>query len=273
MTWDQVCTDFATLSLNWDPALNPSTVSRHWTWPKPPSDSQEDSGNIDTSPRYRLCIRGERPQEICVLLSQHTTSKDRPLDDIALHVFEEQHAGGSSKGRVLHPHRVESSVRLPPRIVPCSPLLLGKKLKVQSPYSNGLHVLARYTPRQANADIIVIPSRDRGLFQRDFTIQALASAGVELSLERIKASLPFASVQKGQLSTRNSGGQPGNPSHMINPQYKITISDPQTQTQQSRKPAGAGAGAGRHVRMSIHGDREVPWNVKLVWGSGTRIFE
>lgn len=109
MTWDQICSDFETLSLNWDPALFPNTATRHWTWPKPPSE--EDSQiSLDTSPRYRLRVRGDQPGEICILLSQHTTSKDRPLDDIALHVFEEQQAGGSSRSRVLHPHRVDSSV-------------------------------------------------------------------------------------------------------------------------------------------------------------------
>ena len=134
MTWDQVCSDFETLSLNWDPALFPNTATRHWTWPKPPSEMEDDDqgqgkgkgrGNLDSdsSPRYRLCVRGNQPQpgEICILLSQHTTSKDRPLDDIALHVFEEQHAGaggGSGRGsgsrsRVLHPHRVDSSVSPP----------------------------------------------------------------------------------------------------------------------------------------------------------------
>lgn len=114
MTWDQVCSDFETLSLNWDPALFPNTASRHWTWPKPPTEDQQGSSSLDSSPRYRLRVRGNQPGvgEVCMLLSQHTTSKDRPLDDIALHVFEEQHAGGGSglRSRVLHPHRVESTV-------------------------------------------------------------------------------------------------------------------------------------------------------------------
>lgn len=114
MTWDQVCSDFETLSLNWDPALFPNTATRHWTWPKPPS---EDDNQGESSPRYRLNVRGDQPGEVCILLSQHTTSKDRPLDDIALHVFEEQHAGSgsgsSSRSRVLHPHRVDSSVSPP----------------------------------------------------------------------------------------------------------------------------------------------------------------
>jgi hypothetical protein len=42
-------------------------------------------------------------------------------------------------------------------------------------------------------------------------------------LERVKASLPFSYTINGHLNSRNAGGHPGNPSHMINPQYKIVI--------------------------------------------------
>ena len=117
--------------------------------------------------------------------------------------------------------------------------------------------------------MIIIPSRDRGLFQRDFTLQALAPEGMTITLERIRASLPFSSIQKGQLSYRNSGGHPGNPSHMINPQYKVIIGPDATRTP-TRTQASQ---TGRQVRMSINGDREVPWNIKLVWGNSARVFE
>lgn len=47
MCWDEVCSRFETLNLNWDPSLLPVSVSRHWcvleldhadvcrSWPKP----------------------------------------------------------------------------------------------------------------------------------------------------------------------------------------------------------------------------------------------
>lgn len=47
MSWDEVCSRFETLNLNWDPSLLPVTTSRHWcvpergfsdacrSWPKP----------------------------------------------------------------------------------------------------------------------------------------------------------------------------------------------------------------------------------------------
>lgn len=214
-----------------------------------------------------------RPAEICILLSQHTNNKDRPLDDIALHVFEEQQSQGQAQRRILSPHRIESSVRLPSLalIQLCEQSRVTWTLTLgQSPYSNGLHVLARYTPRNPSSQLVIIPSRDRGLFSRDFTIQALAPPGTTVELERIRASLPFSQTVRGQLSSRNAGGHPGNPSHMLNPQYKLVIADtdgsgaPRLQTQTQKK---------MRLRIEVQGDRDLPWNVKLVYGNGSRVFE
>jgi hypothetical protein len=130
----------------------------------------------------------------------------------------------------------------------------------QSPYSNGLHTLVRFTPRRPNSDLVIIASRDRGIFQRDFTLQAFAPSTTQVKLERIKVSLPFSYTMNGYLNSRNAGGHPGNPSHMINPQYKVVIRP------DARKVKGV-------VRMVVQGDREIPWNVKLVWGNGTRVTE
>lgn len=47
---------------------------------------------------------------------------------------------------------------------------------------------------------------------------------------------------------------------MINPQYKVVIKP------DVRKAKGV-------VRMVVQGDREIPWNVKLIWGNGTRVTE
>jgi calpain-7 len=185
------------------------------------------------------------------MLSQHTVNKDRPLDDIALHVFEEHQTSASA--RVLHPQRAESNVSL--SHPPC-----GLYLNPQSPYSNGLHTLVRFTPRRPNSDLVIIASRDRGIFQRDFTLQAFAPSAINVKLERIKASLPFSYTMNGHLNSRNAGGHPGNPSHMINPQYKVVIRP------DARKIKGV-------VRMVVQGDREMSWNVKLVWGNGTRVTE
>jgi hypothetical protein len=100
MSWDEVCTRFETLNLNWDPALLPVTVERHWSWPKP-ADSGADNRS---SPRYRItaCAPSSTPgADLWLLLSQHQTSKASPLDDVALHVFRD-YAGKWCQAQVQH---------------------------------------------------------------------------------------------------------------------------------------------------------------------------
>lgn len=46
-------------------------------------------------------MTGAKDKEIALLLSQHLVSKDRPLDDIALHVFEEHEHGVESHAEQL----------------------------------------------------------------------------------------------------------------------------------------------------------------------------
>lgn len=70
---------------------------------------------IASDPRYMLEIKRElsdnarereRDDEVWLLLSQHVVSKDRPMDDTALHVFEE-HTSGS---RAISCHRAADMV-------------------------------------------------------------------------------------------------------------------------------------------------------------------
>jgi calpain-7 len=61
------------------------------------------------NPRFELNITRESPEadDIWILLSQHVTSKDRPLDDIALHIFDDQ---GSLGQRGIPRHASQVSV-------------------------------------------------------------------------------------------------------------------------------------------------------------------
>jgi hypothetical protein len=187
--------------------------------------------------RYASCSRNIQPTRTDLsTISPYTYSKN---------TTQSAHQGSST-------HNGPSQLSVHPFIVDLADF--------QSPYSNGLHVLVRFTPRRPNSDLTIIASRDRGIFQRDFTLQAFAPSSTQLNLERVKASLPFSYTINGHLNSRNAGGHPGNPSHMINPQYKVVI----------RPDTGKVRGV---VRMVVQGDREIPWNIKLVWGNGTRVTE
>ncbi len=243
MTWDDIFTDFGAMYLNWDPTLMPVTVTRHWSWPKPIQPTSDS--NIDvlaSNPRFRLRIdSAPTDSEVWILVSQHIANKVRPLDDIALHVFEEhKNTSGRSKPRVaLGPQKVEA-------------------LK---PYTNSSHILLRYTPRRPNIDLLVIPARDRGVYRTNFTLQAFAPSLTHLSLERISLSLPFTQSTSGSLTKRNSGGHPGWPSWMNNPQYRMMIAP---------QPRGNQAAM---IHVVLSGEKEIPWHVMLLWGQGEIVFK
>ncbi|ORX36377.1 hypothetical protein BD324DRAFT_651615 [Kockovaella imperatae] len=239
-TWDQLCSDFESLNLNWNPQLMPVTASKFWSWQKPLSldDASQPS---ESAPRYRLSISGtpDGSSEVWILLSQHVTSNDRPLDDIALRVFEEHFGGTTSDKGVLHPSKASDSI----------------------PFSNSCHLLYRYTIRRSNTSLLVIPTRDRGIFRTDFTLRSFAPSQYSMNLERISRILAFSTSIQGDLTKRNSGGHPGWPSWVDNPQYALRISP------------GDRGGAKSLIRITLSGISELAWNVKLLWGKTGLVTE
>ncbi|KLT45989.1 calpain-like protease palB/RIM13 [Cutaneotrichosporon oleaginosum] len=227
MSWDEVCSRFHTLNLNWDPALMPITAERHWSWLKPEGDTDE-SLSLRSSPRYRVTATTSQPDaEVWLLLSQHRNSKDVPLDDIAVHVFRDHRA------------RVRADVSR----------LVAPTHEEENPYTNALHTLVRYPLREGANVLSALPSRDRGLLQTGFTLRAFAAPGTSLALQRVALSLPFTQEARGALTKRTAGGHPGYPTHSRNPQYRLAV-----------ERAGT-------LRVALKGAAELAWNVKIVWGA------
>ena len=112
MTWDQICSDFEYLNLNWNPQLASACAKRHWTWKKPVSVLGDQAESSETAPRYRLTVSGaiKDADEVWILLSQHVMSKDRSLDDIALRVVDEHTITTGRHDALLHPHKAHDHV-------------------------------------------------------------------------------------------------------------------------------------------------------------------
>ena len=119
----------------------------------------------------------------------------------------------------------------------------------------------RYTLRERDYTLRVIPARDRGLFRTDFTLQAFSPPSAILSFERISQELPFAQVLSKTLTRRNTGGHTGLPTWIDNPQYRLTVSP---------NPLANGKAI---VRVLLSGERNMSWNVKLLWGRGEFVFK
>lgn len=96
--------------------------------------------------------------------------------------------------------------------------------------------------------------------QTGFTLNVFAPASISLSLDRISRTLPFTQRILGNLTDRSAGGHPGWPTHMTNPQYKVIV----------RPGEGKNEISGRIV---LHGEKDVPWNAKLIWGKGQLVYE
>lgn len=65
--------------------------------------------------RYRLHVDAPPSSslsEVWILLSQHITSRDRPLDDIALHVFEDLGPNHSRNLEAIYSEGLERIVSL-----------------------------------------------------------------------------------------------------------------------------------------------------------------
>nr|ODN98585.1 calpain-like protease palB/RIM13 [Cryptococcus depauperatus CBS 7855] len=236
-TWDNVCVDFEALYLNWRPSLRPVITTKHWSWPKPSEFDNGNNTNIINS-QYRLRIQVsalEHLPEVWILLSQHVTSRDRPLDDIALHVFEVFNNPSQKTG--------------PPE---------PERLNPRNSYINSTHVLVRYQLRRLITNLIVVPARDRGIYQTGFTLNVHAPENTLLQVEKISRTMPFMKTVCGSLTSRNAGGHPRWPTHITNPQYKLVVR------------SGMGEMTGRIV---LQGDKNVPWNVRIVWGRGELVAD
>lgn len=145
------------------------------------------------------------------------------------------------------------------------------KLISQSPYSNAQHVLYRHTLRSDNpTNLLITPSRDRGVSRSDFTIHVFSPKDSSISLERISTTLAFSQTVSGSLTSRSAGGHAGWPSYGSNPQYKVTIGDP------SASNGGGTGGRGikkGELRLQAGGVGDEPWNVKLIWSDGGLVHE
>jgi len=64
------------------------------------------------------------------------------------------------------------------------------------------------------------------------------------------------------LTTRNAGGHAGLPSWIDNPQYKLVLSS-SPGARKSNEP----------LRVMLQGEKEMAWNIKLLWGKGELAFE
>ena len=279
VSWDDFCSHFDSLFLNWDPKMFDNTVTVHSSWR---GSLQPSSETRQAEPHFRLSVTmpssvqgstvaaADPSSEIWLLLTRHITDtrssqhaaekSNQPSSQyIALHAFEDD-------------HQASESGKLAP-----SPLL--HKAKHKGAYVDGTHCLVRLKPsllretsradstqRQRQCSFTVVASR-RSEGNVPFTSPGSASdvgkavnytlsvfSPYQMQLSELRTRLPFSETISGSWTARTAGGNATLPTFLSNPQYTLVV------------PEG-----GVQVQVTLESsDRRLPIQVLLAYpGTGT----
>ncbi|PWN53961.1 hypothetical protein IE53DRAFT_383488 [Violaceomyces palustris] len=238
VTWDDLCSYFDSIYLNWSPDLFSHSLSAHSIW-KGTEEGQSFHGkSVGQNPQFRLKIenRGSSQEltEVWLLLVRHLKDKTKETHYMALHVFEHE-----EQRRIYQPR---SGVKL-------------------GTYVDGTHNLIRLTASSEDASYTVVVSRHGPNKDVGYTLSAYSSC--QLTLHELPRAHPYRERVTGAWSGRSAGGNITYPTFMHNPQFKINIPPP------SAAPA-ANLNAST-ILLLLESSKELPVQVSLVWSGGERI--
>ncbi|GAC93124.1 hypothetical protein PHSY_000686 [Pseudozyma hubeiensis SY62] len=291
VSWDDFCSHFDSLFLNWDPELFENSVTVHSSW-RGTALLSTAHGSKQPDPHFKLSLtispsmpRGstDPTDEIWLLLTRHFTSTHNAAEDalprsseqgasdyIAIHAFEDDQR--SAEGAQL------ASTPAPP----------SRTTKHKGAYVDGTHCLVRLKPsflrkvdsnetspradsqqepqqctftvvvsRRSEGDALpssaASPSEEAGK-DVNYTLAVFSRYPMELS--ELRTRLPFCESVSGSWTARTAGGNATLASFMTNPQYTLVV------------PAGAG-----EVQLQVmleSSDRRIPVQVLIAYpGAGT----
>lgn len=228
---DNVFRYFASVYLNWNPALFTQRNDTHFSWD---FSGKKSESFIGGNPQFSLENPSSKPALAWLLLGRHMNStgcykNQGGLDNerrsyISLCVFE-------SPGR--HVYRSESALHTGPYVD--SPQTL---LKVDT-----IPPRTKYT--------IAISSQDLPRTEHTFTLSALSLT--PLRITEAEDPYSFRHALQSQWLPETAGGNAQSPTYSTNPQFRLSIS------------------SACDVLLLLETIDSIPAHVKLVWGSGKRI--
>ncbi|CBQ72616.1 related to calpain-like protease PalBory [Sporisorium reilianum SRZ2] len=271
VTWDDFCSHFDSLFLNWDPNLFENNVTVHSSWRASSATQSSGLPSRHPDPHFRLAVTlpssiqggkiggptaADASAEIWLLLARHITNTRSTLNEavgaaeyIALHAFEDDHQASES-GKLASTS---------------APALY--KAKHKGAYVDGTHCLVRLKPpehddkqkHQHRSFTIVVSRRSESnalapAQDVNYTLSVFSRYRMELS--ELQTRLPYCETVNGAWTARTAGGNATLSSFMSNPQYTLVV------------PAGAG-----EVQLQVTlecADRKMPVQVLLAYpGAGT----
>ncbi|EPQ32386.1 uncharacterized protein PFL1_00582 [Pseudozyma flocculosa PF-1] len=239
VTWDDLCSHFDSIYLNWNPERFRHQLSIHSTWKGTGATANPQS--VGQNPQFRLSLEPDEKAgagagagigidatsttdetEVWLLLVRHIEGKQSLAPDgegnyMALHVFEHE----DRQHRVYKPRE---SRRLGSYVDGTHNLV---RVKARAPTSSGAGSTA-YT---------VIVSRHGPSSNVSYSLSAYSSA--RMSLRELPHAHPYHEKVSGSWSGRSAGGNVTHPTFMNNPQYAITISPPPSSSSSSSSSAAA----------------------------------
>ncbi|TKY87839.1 hypothetical protein EX895_003420 [Sporisorium graminicola] len=281
VTWDDFCSHFDSLFLNWDPSLFDNNVTVHSSWHVSPSIQSTGASSLDSrhpDPHFKLSVTmpsgaqsssstnfaaGDPSAEIWLLLTRHITNtrsnqyeatglleKPSLAEYIAVHAFEDDQAASES-GQLASPS---------------APGLY--KAKHKGAYVDGTHCLVRLKPsehsgkqqkQQRRSFTIVVSRRSEGSapVSKDVNYTLSVFSRYPMELSELRTRMPYCETIQGAWTARTAGGNATLASFMCNPQYALVV-----------PPAGAG---GLQLQVMLEcADRRMAVQVLLAYpGAGT----
>ncbi|KZT61167.1 cysteine proteinase [Calocera cornea HHB12733] len=240
MEWDDLCGIFDSIYLNWDPGIFPHKAVVHsrgvGAFPLRLACPVTDKSSASNH-QYNLTLSGALSEEadVWVLLSRHITGRDVDQSFIAAHVFHATEVDSLSVGRP----------------------------SLEATYTDSPHVLVRTSRFPDESALSIIASR-HGTGTADATYTLSVFSASPFTLSEPAHVYAFSQWVDGEFTAATAGGNALQPTFMRNPQYALTLKP---------GPTGASSPNGAQLRLSVHGSKDLPLHVQLVWGRGERVFD
>ncbi|KAI8577511.1 hypothetical protein K450DRAFT_252026 [Umbelopsis ramanniana AG] len=203
--FDSVCENFVSIHLNWNPELFMYRWALHIPWhcdvgPK------KDTYNLGYNPQFKLVVKvpENKTSAVWLLMSKHiTVTEPKNTDFITLHVYND------TNGERVYHH--------------------GKAFK-EGTYVNSPHILIRFNAPPGTSTYTIVFSQHEKLKTLYFSLKAFSFSQFELT--DVPQTYSIEQKISGRWTDQSSGGNASNASFMNNPQWKLTISPPESTGQQ-----------------------------------------
>lgn len=239
LDWEYVTNHFDAIYLSWDPDVFSNSVSKNFTI-KGGARGAVGQNPLERCPQYSVKVDNDVMSEVWLLLSRHIKSSAGDALYSAIHTSR---------------HAMDTSVEI-------------------ASHTNSINSLAKQVVKSGMDVGVVVSQVADGATIEDCNYTLTAYSSTPLRIENAYKSYAYAQKVRtlatnghrltvlkvsGAWTLRSSGGHCLSHSFGINPQYALSIHS--TNSSQAQ------------LRLVLEAKKNIPVNVKLLWGSSERVFK